>query len=551
MVDEPNRPRPLIAAALSALVPGAGQLYARDPYRAALVFAPTILVVAGVYALSSRGAFGVAELLVQPEILTRLLIANAVVLAWRIAASVDAYFVASHGRERSRSALAGLVVLLVVMATPQLIGWSYGAATISTLNEVFVAAPEDVEDPGTTVVEPNWAPYLFEIQHPAFVDIPTVDPRSARNFIFRSDVGDPDAIAALGDILKPATPVAPFVPFRERIDLERMTILVVGGDAGPGRDGLRTDSINIVSVNLQTGAVAMFGLPRNLKEIPLPRHLSESFVELEMEVREYDLTDADLDGYPDTWVDLDGDLIPDEPEFESCECYPDMLNSVYGETHGWSSTYPNEVDPGLAALRDIVSHLLDLRIDYYVMVDMAGFVRTVDAIGGVDVYVERPYHVTVSSPEDGQPKASINVEVGMNHLDGMEALAYARWRRGSSDYDRMGRQRCVIRAAATQADTLTLIRAFPDLLDMMKTYVTTDIPIALLPDLVKVAGTIDRDQVATVGFVPPRYNDGRTPGKYPIPNVDRIQAKVRDVLENGVEVQSSSGESECDPPADT
>ncbi len=550
MVEQPKRRRPLVAAALSALVPGAGQLYARDPYRAAIVFAPTVLVVAGVYGLASRGTFGLAELLVQPDVITRLLIANAVVLAWRLAASIDAFVIASRGQRRTTAASAGLVALLGIMAIPQLIGWSYGAATISALNAVFVASPDPISDPGPFVVEPRYPEHLFDIPDPGLIDIPEVDPRSMRNAIFRKDFGDPDAIAALGNILSPATPVAPFVPYLERVDKDRLTILVVGGDAGPGREGLRTDSTNVVSIDLRTGAVAMFGLPRNLKEVPLPENLSTTFIELEKEVREYDLTDADLDGYPDTWVDLDGDLIPDEPEFESCECFPAMLNEVYGETHDRHDLYPDEVDPGLAALRDVVSNLLDLHIDYYVMVEMAGFVRTVDAIGGIDVYVKRPYHVTVSSPEDGQPKASVSVEVGMNHLNGLEALAYARWRRGSSDYDRMGRQRCVIRAAATQADTITLIRSFPKLLDMMKTYVTTDIPISILPDLVKVAGTIDREQVATIGFVPPRYNDGRTPKKYPIPDVGRIRAKVRDVLANGVTGQTSTGVSECDPPAE-
>lgn len=59
------------------------------------------------------------------------------------------------------------------------------------------------------------------------------------------------------------------------------------------------------------------------------------------------------------------------------------------------------------------------------------------------------------------------------------------------------------------------------------------------------AGQIDLDNVATVGLVPPSYTSGRTPGKFPIPSISRIQAKVRDVVENGVVAQSRSGESEC------
>jgi LCP family protein required for cell wall assembly len=303
--------------------------------------------------------------------------------------------------------------------------------------------------------------------------------------------------------------------------------------------------MNVATINLKTGETAIFGLPRNFKLIPLPSRFRSSFIGLEQRVIDKDLTDLDLDGFPDTWYDQDGDLIPDEPPFESCYCFPTMLNKVHQYTEDWTSTYPYSPDPGLSALKEIISNLLDLEIDYFLMVEMAGFVRTIDAIGGVDVLIKEPYHVTVSSPEEGQPKASINVEPGMNHLDGLEALAYSRWRIGSSDYNRMIRQRCLVRAAATKTDTVTLIKAFPTLLDIMKEYVTTDIPIEALPDLVWAAGQIDLDKVATVGLVPSTYSSGRTPGKYPIPYTSRIRAKVQDVIENGVTAQSRTGDSEC------
>ncbi|MGI9528366.1 MAG: LCP family protein [Acidimicrobiia bacterium] len=543
------RRHPLVAALLSALVPGAGQLYAGDPYRAAIVFSPTILVVSGMYSFTERGTIGMGELLVQPDFLTGLLAANAAILVWRVVAAIDAFLVSSEEDNRTHAAVITLLALVGLLAIPQVIGWVYGARTISALNTVFVASSPDIEDPGPPLkVEPSYAESLGVVRHPVFIDMPDFSTASSRNMIFREGVGDPDAIAALGNIYAPPTPIAPFVAFEERVDADRLTILLVGGDAGPGREGLRTDSMNVVTVDLNTGAVAMFGLPRNLKEVPLPRHLSRSFVGYEQRVRERDLTDADGDGYPDTWYDRNGDDIPDEPPFSSCRCFPEMLNKVHQKTFDWTKTYPNEVDPGLAALRDIVSHLLDIEIDYYFMVEMAGFVRTVDTIGGVDVFVKDPYHVMVSSPEEGQPKAKINVEPGMNTLSGLEALAYTRWRIGSSDYNRMGRQRCVIKAAATQADTLTIARRLPELLDHMERYVTTDIPVNFLPDLVRIAGTVDYDNIATIGLVPPTYTSGRTPAKFPIPNASRMRWKVQDVIDNGIIAQSKTGASECDPP---
>ncbi|MCJ7780849.1 MAG: LCP family protein, partial [Acidimicrobiia bacterium] len=182
---------------------------------------------------------------------------------------------------------------------------------------------------------------------------------------------------------------------------------------------------------------------------------------------------------------------------------------------------------------------------YYFMVNMAGFVDIIDTIGGVDVMVKEPFHVAVSAPSEDSPKARVDVEPGMNRLNGLEALAYSRWRIGSSDYARMQRQRCLIRAATDQADPLTLIRSFHTLADVVERSVITDIPLILLPDLVDIVGRIDLDRIATVGFVPPTYNDGRAPGGYPIPNVSRIRWKVDQVLEGGVAEQSSSGESEC------
>ena len=64
--------RPIIAAVLSALVPGLGQLYARRPLRAAVFFLPSIgLGVAG-YLFVERGTLGMADLLVRPSFLTGL-----------------------------------------------------------------------------------------------------------------------------------------------------------------------------------------------------------------------------------------------------------------------------------------------------------------------------------------------------------------------------------------------------------------------------------------------------------------------------------------------
>ena len=536
---------PILAAFLSALIPGAGQLYARRPIRALVFFGPTILLFGGAYAFYDLGTIGMAGLLVRPSFLTGLLVLDVVLLAWRFTAVIDAFLITSQSGDRAWLGVP-MTFLLLVVTVPHLFVFSYGADTLDALNTTFVAASSDdaARTPNAVRIP---APVIGAPAEPAGPQtITRVYRDSPRAAVFEPGLGDPDAVAAWLDIANSVIVPPPYEPSENPLDTDRLTILLVGGDAGPGREGLRTDSMNVVTIDLVTGQVALFGFPRNLKLMPLPKRFETAFVDLEERVIEKDLTDLDEDGYPDTWYDQDGDLIPDEPPFETCNCFPTLLNEVHQYTQDWTGTYPYSPDPGLSALKDILSNAMDLPIDYFVMVDMAGFVNVIDAIGGVDVLVKEPYHVTVSSPEDGKPKASVNVEPGMNHLDGLEALAYSRWRIGSSDYHRMRRQRCLVRAAATQTDTVTLIKAYPTLLDLMRESITTDIPIDALPDLVWAAGQIDFNNVATIGFVPPTYNSGRTPAHYPIPNIDRIRSKVRDVLENGVQAQSRSGESECD-----
>lgn len=538
---------PILAAVFSTLLPGAGQWYGGRRGRGIAFVAPIVVALIAMTVGSVTGAIRSRSLLtwaVQPDLLRFSVIIGLAILVWRFAAIIDAYVITGGRWSSPRLAPVVLAGLLLLVAAPQVAVAAYTVRGIEVLEEVFVAeAPVPsptvaIQAPSREALTPDPAsiwdePVGFEFE------------RSTRNLLFRSGIGDPEAIAAWVDIVAPPSLDAPFLPFDERVGADRLTILLVGADEGPGREGLRTDSMIVATVDVASGRAALFGLPRNFKRVPLPSRFRSSFVELQKRAIEREAVDEDEDGYPDDWVDEDGDGIPDEPEFVPCGCFPEMLNRVHQYTRNWTRSYPDTPDPGLAALRDTVAHLIDLPIDYYFMVNMAGFVDIIDTIGGVDVMVKDPFHVAVSPPSEDSPKARVDVEPGMNHLNGLEALAYSRWRIGSSDYARMQRQRCLIRAATDQADPFTLIRSFHTLADVVERSVVTDIPLSLLPDLVDIVGRIDLDSIATVGLVPPTYNNGRAPGGYPIPNVSRIRGKVDQVIEVGIAEQSSTGESEC------
>ncbi|MCJ7781317.1 MAG: LCP family protein, partial [Acidimicrobiia bacterium] len=390
---------PILAALFSALLPGAGQWYAGRRLRGAAFAAPLAawLTLLAVGALT--GAIGPRTILtwaVQPSLLRVSLAVNLATLAWRIAAVIDAYLVTGGRRTGPRFSPAVIATLLLLVAAPQVVAGAYAVRGIALLEEVFVAEKESVPS-RVTVQAPDREPLVPE---PATIrDDPVVFEfeRSTRNLVFREGVGDPDAIAAWADIIAPPTLDAPVLPFDERIGADRLTILLVGADEGPGREGLRTDSMIVATVDVASGEAALFGLPRNFKRVPLPQRFRDSFVELQKKAIEREAVDEDEDGFPDDWVDEDGDGIPDEPEFVPCGCFPEMLNRVHEYTEDWTRIYPDTPDPGLAALSDTIEYLIDLPIDYYFMVNMAGFVDIIDTIGGVDVMVKEPFHVAVSA----------------------------------------------------------------------------------------------------------------------------------------------------------
>jgi anionic cell wall polymer biosynthesis LytR-Cps2A-Psr (LCP) family protein len=95
------------------------------------------------------------------------------------------------------------------------------------------------------------------------------------------------------------------------------------------------------------------------------------------------------------------------------------------------------------------------------------------------------------------------LEAGLRKLTGYEALWYARSRTGTSDYDRMGRQRCVLGAMARELDPGTVLQNFTALTDASTGVVTTNIPQQQLPQLVDVAWKVKNLPITSLQLVPP------------------------------------------------
>jgi len=148
---------------------------------------------------------------------------------------------------------------------------------------------------------------------------------------------------------------------------------------------------------------------------------------------------------------------------------PRDFNVEIGKNSGWYSrinavyaTAENkEEGTGLKALKETVEKVTDMEIQYYGMVDLKGFTKIVDAVGGIDINVEKSF--TDYLYPIGKSYKTVSFEAGPQTMDGTTALEYARSRHSQqnnegSDYARARRQQKVIVALKDKvlsSDTLT------------------------------------------------------------------------------------------------
>jgi len=258
----------------------------------------------------------------------------------------------------------------------------------------------------------------------------------------------------------------------------RYNIMLLGGDAGADRTGLRPDSISVASIDAETGATTIVGIPRNLYDAPF-------------------VAGSPLYGdYPDGYDCGDDCLVSFLYTYgeEHPELYPDA------ESHGSNA--------GVEAMRDAVEGITGLTVQYYALIDMQGFVDLIDALGGIQVDVQQRIPINGGVDGNGQP---INVdgwiEPGEQRLDGYHALWYARARHGTSDYDRMSRQREVQQALLSQFQPATVLSKFQAVASAGVQTVDTDIPQGALAAFVDLAVKAKSQQITSLELVPPTYDN--------------------------------------------
>ena len=481
---------PAIAAFLSFLVPGLGQAWAGEGRRGLLVSLPFIAAIAlgAGTIVAAGGLIGVAGIVVDPAVLILLVLLDVAFLVYRAWAIVDAQRVARGPRGWRRPLKAGtaaVVAILLVVTTAMhgvvgYVGWNGYDLVTGVFGHGSGEGPAwgDDGDTAAATEEPSLEPTVEPSLEPA---TPSAGP---------SDSPSETPSATLEPTLAP-TPAPTPAPGSGKAPYwakdGRLNLLLIGGDAGPGRWSLRTDTMMLLSVDLATARAALFGIPRNLYKVPLPKPYAASYA---------------------------GGV------------FPDLLNALWraGQNHPkWPG---NDKTRGYRALSATIGNITGVSIDGIVSIDLNGFIRLVDAVGGVEINV--PYQIRdhYYPREDGSGTRELLIEPGLQRLDGSTLLAFARTRHMDSDYGRMNRQQLVLKAIRKQINPCTLLPRLPELVKIAKDSLYTNIALEDLPQMLALASKISTGRIESYAFTP-------TKG-YPMTvtkaSVEKMRRAVRDAF---------------------
>ena len=274
----------------------------------------------------------------------------------------------------------------------------------------------------------------------------------------------------------------------------RYNVLLLGGDSGAGRWGLRPDSMTIASIDEETGKTVLIGLPRNMANFPFAK----------------------------------GSVMREQfPDGFNCEgCY---LNGVSTWAQDNPELFPKSDNPGVDATIMAIEGITGLKINYWAMVNLEGFKDLVDAVGGVTLNVRQPIPVGLPHEEYFH-----YIDPGVRKLNGHDTLWFARAREGSDDYSRMARQKCVMNAMLQQVSPQVALRNFERIAKASSAMISTNIPTGEVGRFLELAMKAREQKIATLSLVPPMIN-----------TADPEIKKVRGMVEGAID----RSEGDAEPPA--
>ncbi len=204
---------------------------------------------------------------------------------------------------------------------------------------------------------------------------------------------------------------------------------------------------------------------------------------------------------------------------------------VYIPDHGYGRINTVDMMGGLALLDQTFRYNLGVPVHHYVRVNFHGFVRIVDAVGGIAVNVEQALADRIPDPLSPTGWFEIALDEGYHHFDGQTALAYCRSRMTTSDFDRSRRQRQVLLALWQQAFTVEVLDQLPELWAAFNESFATDLGVGEGIQLAQAVAGLDVQNVRS-GNLNAAVEQWTTPeGTWVLlPHPDDIRQAILDLL---------------------
>lgn len=401
----------IIATILSTIWPGLGQWYVGRRRSAAIYGIPLVIVlviVAGRAMLSGIPVF--AAQLIDPSVALTLLVLVGLFAIWRLLAMVDAVVITGGRRAfRSRTGVVFALLAILVLTIHGVLGF-YAWSFYDAGSRIFVgeSSPDGTSDPDSAAYPTD-----------DFAATPFETPETSSS---------------------------------------RITVLFTGIDHASTRTESLTDTLLVVSVDPETGSVAMVSFPRDIAQFPL-------------------------------W---DGST------------YNGKINSLMTYAKRHPDRFP---DGPLPTLVHELSFLLGTPIHYYAAVDLDGFRQMIDAVGGITVDVQRTIQDSRYDWLDGSPQGFF-LSAGVHTMDGRIALAYVRSRYGigDNDFTRAARQQQLLVALTKKLTDPGMVMKLPDLLGIAGETIRTNFPPDRVGDMVSLGRGIDESAIQRFVLKPPTYS---------------------------------------------
>jgi LCP family protein required for cell wall assembly len=319
--------------------------------------------------------------------------------------------------------------------------------------------------------------------------------------VFVGDNG-PDATAPPAASHDPGTSMPPDDEYEAtplatpETDEARINVLLMGVDSAASRSTELTDTIMIASIDPETSDVALISFPRDLSNFPL-------------------------------W---DG------------RTYRGKINSFLT----WARTHPEEFPDGpLQSLVREIGFLLGAPVHYYAAIDLAGFRHMIDAVGGVEVEVEKALDDARYDWLDG--RRGFRLSAGTHTLDGETALAYVRSRYSANDNDfnRARRQQQVLLSLRRALTDVSMLPRIPELVEIGGDTIRTNFPSDRVSEMLGLAAGVDEDSVRQVVLGPPyATNPQSTDGIYRLQlDMDRLARLSIEIFGDASSYASAPGAS--------